>query len=162
MNPFATKPQRCTLAAALGTVLLVTATPGLANDQLADLSLDGSQASWIPKAENQSYELKLFVSPEGDQVCCDEPVGPDGVTVDLEKWGVGAYKYELTAVPPRQPNKAAAILGDVGAIVGDSAIDENGRPASAVQSRVRVPKAESRSAVQSGYFTYGVDPNAEE
>ena len=157
MNPFATKLQRCALAAALGTALLGSATPGLANDQLAEFSLDGNEASWTPSnaVPFDHMVLSLVTSPENQRVCCVDPVGPKGVTVDLDEWGPGSYKYELTAVPPVQAKKGAAVTGD-------GPIDENGRPVSAVQSRARVSKAESRGAVQSGYFTYGVDPNAEE
>ena len=158
MTLSATKMRRCALAAALGTGLLASGAPGLAAPMpLADFSLDGNQASWMPK-ENSPYDhivLTLVASPENERVCCDEPVGPEGVTVNLDEWGTGPYKYELYAVPPGQSNKAPT--GG-----GQGPIDENGRSASVVQSRARAPRAERRSPVQSGYFTYGVDAGAEE
>ena len=157
MTLTATKMGRCALAAALGGALLAAATPGLARDQLAEFGVEGSQATWMPNA-NLRYDhmvLKLFVSPENEQVCCDDPVGPDGVTVDLSEIGEGAYKYELRMVPIGVGKRAAASAS----AKNRGPDDENGRPAGASQGKAQFAR---RGPVQSGYFIYPLDRFVEE
>lgn len=146
--------RRGALAAGLGAALLTSAIPGLANDKLADFSVDGSSAVWMPIAKRDDrMVLKLFTSPENEQVCCDEPVGPDGVSVDLNKFGEGSFKYELYLVPFGAGKSALAPGQNRGPD------DENGRPVDVSQTK---GQTRGRGQVQSGFFTYPVDPLAEE
>lgn len=158
MTLSATRIRRCAVAAALGTTLLAAGSSASAEPMpLAEFSVDANQASWIPK-ETLPFDhmvLTLVTSPENEWVCCDEPVGSGGITLDLDEWGTGAYKYELYGVPSGLASKAAIDKGE-------GATDENGRPSGVVQARAKAARAGSPGPVQSGYFTYGVDPNAQE